>query len=93
LTRDRGKTWLWIERLPFRDVDDIFYDAAMDRVLVSSRSGGQIYMINPKDLTWKWAESGYRIALIRAAGGRLLAASLFDGVLVEPPAIAATIQK
>jgi len=92
-TRDRGKTWLWIERLPFRDVDDIYYDVAMDRVLVSSRSGGQIYMIDPKNLTWKWAESGYRIALIRAAGGRLLAASLFDGVLVEPPAIAETIQR
>jgi photosystem II stability/assembly factor-like uncharacterized protein len=92
-TRDRGRTWLWIERLPFRDVDDIFYDAATNRVLVSSRSGGQVYMIDPKTLAWKWAESGYRIALIRAAGGRLLAASLFDGVLVEPPTLAETVQR
>jgi photosystem II stability/assembly factor-like uncharacterized protein len=92
-TRDRGKTWLWIERLPFRDVDDLFYDQAMGRVLVSSRSGGQVYVIDPKTLAWTWAQSGYRIALIRAAGGRLLAASLYDGVLMEPSTAAQTGQK
>ena len=27
-THDQGKTWLWIQRLPFRDVDDLSYDAA-----------------------------------------------------------------
>jgi len=92
-TRDRGKTWLWIERLPFRDVDDLFYDQAMGRVLVSSRSGGQVYVIDPKTLAWTWAQSGYRIALIRAAGGRLLAASLYDGVLTEPATVAQTGQR
>ena len=29
-TRDMGKTWLWIHRLPFRDVDDLSYDAALE---------------------------------------------------------------
>ena len=36
-TRDLGKTWLWIHRLPFRDVDDLSYDPALKRILVSSR--------------------------------------------------------
>ncbi len=85
-TRDLGKTWLWIERLPFRDVDDVYYDAAADRVLASSRTSDQIYSIDPKTLKWKWSQTGYRIALIRAAGDRLVAASLFDGVIVEPQA-------
>jgi photosystem II stability/assembly factor-like uncharacterized protein len=83
-TRDKGKTWLWIERLPFRDVDDLYYDAALGRVLASSRSNDQVYAIDPKTLTWKWWQTGYPIGLIRVAGGRLVAASLDDGVLLEP---------
>jgi photosystem II stability/assembly factor-like uncharacterized protein len=85
-TRDLGKTWLWIERLPFRDVDDLTYEAALGKVLASSRTNDQVYAIDPKTLDWKWWQTGYRIGLIRAAGKRLVAASLYDGVLVEPQA-------
>jgi photosystem II stability/assembly factor-like uncharacterized protein len=88
-TRDLGKTWLWIQRLPLLDVDDLYYDARQDRVLVSSRSSDQIFSIDPKSLDWKWAQTGFRIALVRVAGERLVAASLFDGVLVEPQAVGA----
>jgi photosystem II stability/assembly factor-like uncharacterized protein len=83
-THDLGKTWLWVHRLPLVDVDDLAYDAHLDRILVSSRSSDQVYVINPKSLSWKWAQTGYRINQVRAAGDRLLAASLYDGVLVEP---------
>jgi photosystem II stability/assembly factor-like uncharacterized protein len=83
-SHDRGRTWLWIERLPFRDVDDLYYDAGLDEVLVSSRISDQVYAIDPKTLAWRWWQTGYRIGLIRAAGRRLVAASLYDGVLVEP---------
>jgi outer membrane protein assembly factor BamB len=93
LTRDLGKTWLWIERLPFRDVDDVYYAASMDKVLVSSRSSDQVYLIDPKTLKWEWRQPGYRIGLIRAGGDRLVAASLSDGVLVEPPPAPAAGQK
>ncbi len=83
-TRDMGKTWMWIHRLPFRDVDDLSYDPALKRILVSSRSSDQIYGIDPKTMTWDWWRTGYDIVLIRAAGNRLVAASLDDGVLMGP---------
>ena len=83
-TRDKGKTWMWIQRLPFSDVDDVYFDAHLGRVLVSSRSSDFVYAINPETADWSWWKTGYRLSLIRAAGGRLLAASLYDGVLVEP---------
>ena len=85
-SQDNGKSWLWIERLPFRDVDDLTFDARLNRVLVSSRSSDQIYAIDPKTMTWKWWKTGYRLNLVRAAGDRMVAASLYDGVLVEPAA-------
>ena len=80
---DQGKQWLWIERLPFRDVNDLYYDEQMNRVLVSSRVSDYVYGIDPASLSWKWWRAGWNISLIRAAGGRLVAASLYDGVLVE----------
>ena len=83
-THDLGKTWMWVHRFPLTDVDALFYDAQGGRILASSRTSDQVYSINPKSLEWKWALTGYKIALVRAAGERLLAASLFDGVVEEP---------
>jgi len=83
-SRDLGKTWMWIHRLPFRDVDDLSYDAESKRILVSSRASDEVYAIDPKTMTWDWWQTGYDIALIRSAGDRLVAASLDDGVLVGP---------
>jgi hypothetical protein len=89
-SRDQGKTWEWLERLPFRDVTDLFFDVHRGKVLVSSRNNDFVYAIDPVAFTWKWQViRGYRVHLIRSAGRRLLAASLYDGVLVEPEATAA----
>ncbi len=82
-SNDQGKTWMWIGRLPFRDIDDLEYDAGAKRVLVSSRSSDQVFGIDPKTMTWKLWRTGYPTALIRAAGDRLVAASMDDGVVVE----------
>ncbi|MDR3793083.1 MAG: transcriptional regulator [Terracidiphilus sp.] len=83
-TRDLGKTWLWLERLPLRDVNDIAYDEARGRIVTTSRMGDGVYALDPKTMKWKFARAGYPIALIRIAGDRLVAASTDDGVLLEP---------
>jgi photosystem II stability/assembly factor-like uncharacterized protein len=83
-TPDMGKSWKWVQRLPFRDIDDLSYDSAIHKILVSSEGSDQIFAINPKKITWSWWQTGYNISLIRAAGDRLVAASVDDGVVVEP---------
>ena len=83
-TRNLGKTWMYIIRLPLRDVDDLSYDPASKRVLVSSRTTDEVYAIDPRTMTWVWWPTGYQISLIRVAGDRLVAASLDDGVLLGP---------
>lgn len=88
-SRDEGKTWLWIGRLPFRDVDDLEIDEAAHRVLVSSRTSDQVFSIDPKTMSWKWWRTGFHNALIRVAGDKLVAASLDDGVVVGPRAAVA----
>ncbi|HEV2132867.1 MAG TPA: transcriptional regulator [Terracidiphilus sp.] len=83
-TPDMGKSWKWLQRLPFRNVNDLSYDAAIHKILVSSNSSDQVFAIDPKKITWNWWQTGYNISLIRAAGDRLVAASMDDGVVVEP---------
>jgi photosystem II stability/assembly factor-like uncharacterized protein len=83
-TRNLGKNWMYINRLPLRDVDDLSYDEAAKRILVSSRTHEEIYALDPRTLSWEFWPTGYQIALIRAAGDRLVAASLDDGVLLGP---------
>lgn len=85
-TRDNGKSWMWVHRLPLADVDDLFYDTQLEKVLVTSQGSDFVYAIDPKTLDWKWWQTGYRISAVRAMKGRLLAASLSDGVVVEPHA-------
>ncbi|HEY3704147.1 MAG TPA: transcriptional regulator [Terracidiphilus sp.] len=85
-TRDKGKTWMWVHRLPLVDVSDLYYDSKTNKVLVSSRGSDFIYAIDDQSLDWKWYQTGFHLYLVRAAGDRLLAASLDDGVLVEPRA-------
>jgi len=93
-SQNHGKSWMWIERLPFRDVDDLSYDARLQRLFVASHSSDQIYSIDPKTMTWKWGRTGFKLGLVRSAGDRMVAASLYDGVLLEPaPSLIQTGQK
>ncbi len=87
-TRDKGKTWMWVRRFPLVDIDDLYYDAHLGRVLVSSRGSDFVYAINSKTLDWKWWQTGFRLSVVRAVHGRLLAASVDDGVLIEPRSLA-----
>ena len=88
-TRDLGKSWIWIQRLPLRDVDDLCFDPALHKLLASSRISQVVYAIDPKTMKWDWWQTGYPIELIRSTGDRLIAASLDDGVLVGPPVLQA----
>lgn len=83
-TTDMGKSWKWLQRLPFRDVDDIYYDPTTHRILASSTLSDQVYAINPKNITWDWYQTGYNVLLIRSTGNHLLAASEDDGVIMQP---------
>ncbi len=87
-TRDKGKSWMWVRRFPLVDIDDLYYDAHLDRVLVSSRGSDFVYAINSKTLDWKWWQTGFRLSAVRAVRGRLLAASVDDGILIEPRPVA-----
>jgi ligand-binding sensor domain-containing protein len=83
-SRDQGKSWFWLEKVPIRDVGDISFDSKSGRMLATSRSSKTLYSIDPVNLTFSSSPTGFRLFLARTAGGVRFAASLQDGVLVEP---------
>ena len=92
-SRDKGETWFWLEKIPVRDVGDLAFDPKTGRMLVSSRSSQVLYSIDPATLTFTGTTTGFKLFLARSAGGMRFAASLQDGVLMEPGSASAAEQK
>ena len=83
-SRDKGKSWFWLEKVPVRDVGDLAFDERTGKMLATSRSSQFLYSIDPATLQYTRTSTGFRLFLARSAGGVKFAASLQDGVLMEP---------
>ncbi len=83
-TPDLGKSWLWLDRLPLKGIDDLVLDERQGRIVVSSRQFAGIYAMDPKTMAWKAWATGFTMGAVRVAGDRLVGASTDDGVVVEP---------
>ena len=42
--------------------------------------------VNEADKSWKWWDAGWHVRGVQSNSGRLLAASLYNGVVVQPQA-------
>jgi len=83
LSRDKGNTWFWLEKVPVRDIDDMSFDAKSGRMLASSRSSQVIYSIDPASFTFTASTTGFRVFLVRSAGGLRIAATVQNGIVAE----------
>ena len=82
-SRNLGKNWMWLQRLPLVDVSGLTYDAHQDRILASSRGSDVVYSIDTTSLTWTWQKTGFPMLVVRAVSGRLIAATPSDGIMAE----------
>ncbi len=89
---NHGKSWKQMDNLPFRDVNGLNYDTELKRLLVTSWRSTWVLAVSESDRTFKYWDSGWSVHSVRSSGGRLMGASLFDGVVMQPnePTIAAT---
>ncbi len=84
-SKDAGATWNPIKNLPLGEVGGLDYDPSLKRVLVSSRTSTSIFGVDASGSPWKYWQAGWRVHQVLQQGNRLVAASLFDGVVLEPP--------
>lgn len=83
-SEDQGQSWQQLSALPLADINGLNYNRELGRVVVTSARSTMVFAIDETDKTWKWWDSGWRVRAVRSLGGRLIAASMYDGVVVQP---------
>lgn len=82
---DAGKTFeRMLNGLPNEDLSSISYDESGQALLATSLSSGVIYTSDDGGRTWRHGlDSGYPLRRIKEVQGRLVAATPFDGVIIQ----------
>lgn len=82
---DQGANWKTLEELYVRKVNSLFYDEAGSRVLVTSIvPGTQVFAVAIPTLRVSTWDTGWNLRFVRPVGDHLVAATLFDGIVVQP---------
>jgi ligand-binding sensor domain-containing protein len=89
-SQDSGDTWTLLKRLPVVAVNGLTWDAASNRLIVTCDVGTVIYALDLRDQSWTWWNTGWTVHSVAPVNGRLAAASLYSGVVLQPTAEATT---
>jgi photosystem II stability/assembly factor-like uncharacterized protein len=83
-TSDGGRTWTRLQRLPVVAINSLGWDEGMGRMIVTSDESTLIFAVDPQSRTWKWWNAGWTVHQVAWTGRRMMAASLFSGVVAQP---------
>jgi photosystem II stability/assembly factor-like uncharacterized protein len=83
-SRDSGQSWAPLRRLPVVAVNSIAWNRTLDRLIITSGEGTVIYAVDPHDGNWQWWNTGWTVRAAASVNGRLAAASLYSGVVIQP---------
>jgi hypothetical protein len=77
--------WQTLKGLFVRNVNSIFYDAAANRMLLSSNGPETVaFAVEIGSMQVSWWDTGWNLRFVRPVGDHLVAATLFDGIVVQP---------
>ena len=83
---DSGATWEHIlNGLPDKNISSISVDGSRKRLLATSMAAGVVFQSSDNGRTWhRGPDTGYPLRRISVVHGRYVAATPFDGVIVQP---------
>lgn len=83
---DGGTTWEHVlNGLPAKDITSVSFDAAHQRLLVTSDATGVIFESSDGGRSWqRGPDSGFPLRRVSVFGRRLVGATPFDGVILQP---------
>lgn len=81
---DEGATWTRTPNISVSAVDNLYFDAAGDRMLATSSDSVFVYAVHLPDGKVSYWDTGWKLRFARPVGDHLVAASLFDGMVVQP---------
>jgi photosystem II stability/assembly factor-like uncharacterized protein len=83
-SEDHGQSWNEMTNLPVSDISGLGYDPELKRVLVTSWGSSWVLAVDPTNRTFKFWDPGWKVRHVRSSGGRLVAATAYNGVVLEP---------
>ena len=85
ISEDHGVTWGSLKNLYVRDVDNLFFDSASQRLLITSGSKNAfVFALHLPDRTVRYWKPGWSMRLVRPVGDYLVGATLYDGIVIQP---------
>lgn len=83
---DGGTSWEHVvDGLPSKDITSVSFDATHKRMLATSDSTGVIFVSHDSGHSWKRGpDTGFPLRRVSVIGGRFVAATPFDGVVLQP---------
>ncbi|GAC1508772.1 MAG: hypothetical protein NVS1B11_12370 [Terriglobales bacterium] len=85
-TSDSGANWNRVlNGLPDKDISSISYDESSNRLLATITATGVVFESQDGGRSWRRGpDSGYALRNVHVVRGRFVAATPFDGVIVQP---------
>jgi photosystem II stability/assembly factor-like uncharacterized protein len=81
---DLGKSWEPLPNLLLSDVDAAYFDGASDRMLVTTGQSTFVFAVQLPSYKVTYWNTGWKLRFARPVGDHLVAATLFDGIVVQP---------
>lgn len=82
-TEDHGQKWKGV-RLPVVSINNLAWDPVISQFIVTSGQGTIVYALDPRNENWKWWNTGWTVHSVSSVNGRMVAASMYSGVVVQP---------
>jgi photosystem II stability/assembly factor-like uncharacterized protein len=82
---DKGASWQTLKNLYVRNVNSLYYDEAADRVLVTTDGPATTaFAVAAESKQVTLWDTKWNLRFVRPVGDHLVAATLFDGIVVQP---------
>lgn len=81
---DKGASWKAVHNLDLPQVDGMYFDAAGERMLLTTSRSTMIFAVSIPEHKVTYWDTGWKLRLARPMGDHLLAATLYDGMVVQP---------
>ena len=90
---DNGATWKLVHNLDIPQVDGIYFDRVGNRVLLTTSTSTMVFAVQLPDYAVRYWESGWKLRFARPMGDHLIAATLYDGIVIQPKMVDSSFGK
>jgi photosystem II stability/assembly factor-like uncharacterized protein len=91
VSSDAGNTWAIPKNVNLNSINNIFYDEATNRVTITtSANSSYVFTVLLPGKIVNWTDTGWNLRFARPMGDHIVAATLFDGIVVQPRGPGAT---